>query len=283
MVYKLLFLVGVGNLFYAAEACANGPPLVPAPRANQSLAWLRTSDGVEFAVRGDKPASARPCVLVLAGSADESLHPSSTPECSRILGNDDYVCASLDLPCHGKQRRPDEPEGLAGWRYRIDRGEDPLAEFKDRLGRVIDELVNRGFANPQQIAICGVSRGGFAAMHFAASEPRIKSIVCYAPVTDLRVLREFKGTEQSRLVQQLSLFSEAEQLADRPLFITVGDRDDRVSTEKVIEFARLLSATSARKHVPCQVELHVCPADGHRAPADAAEHSAAWLKRTLEK
>lgn len=39
-----------------------------------------------------------------------------------------WICASLDLPSHGAQVEPGEPVGIAGWRWRFDRGQvSPLA------------------------------------------------------------------------------------------------------------------------------------------------------------
>ncbi len=59
---------------------------------------------------------------------------------------------SLDLPCHGAERRTGEPSELAGWAARTARGENIAVEFCSRVNLALEHLVKTGVAAPEQIA-----------------------------------------------------------------------------------------------------------------------------------
>ena len=121
------------------------------------------------------------------------------------------------------------------------------------------------------MAACGTSRGGFAALHFAAADPRVKCVAAFAPVTDLGALTEFRGAEQNPLVARLALEHRADDLAGRAIWLIIGDRDDRVGTDNVIRFARSVTAASLKNGETAHVTLHVVPEPkGHTTPAGAA-------------
>jgi dienelactone hydrolase len=242
---------------------------------------LRTPDGVDFAILGDKPAAPAPTLFIFALDARGTLASDVYRRAGNRLAPKGFLCVSVDLPCHGAQHRPDEPKELAGWRHRVDAGEDPMADLARRVKSVLDYLIAERYSDPERIAACGTSRGGFSALHVAAADPRIKCVAAYSPVSDLKALREFKGAEQSPLVKQLAVANHADRLAGRAVWIAIGDQDQRVDTDASIALARALSTAAARKKLPRHVELHVTPADGHNTPADAPQQSAAWITRIL--
>jgi alpha-beta hydrolase superfamily lysophospholipase len=242
---------------------------------------LATADGVRFGVWPKRPGQPAPVLFVLAGSIEDTLGSSYFRPSGHHLANEGIVCVSVDLPCHGRDAKPDE-KGLTGWRTRVDRGENFVAEFTGKLGRVLDHLIKEGIADPQRVAALGTSRGGFIAAHFAAADARVRQAVCFAPVTDLALLSEFRGAEQSPLVQQLALEKHAAALAGRPLWLVIGDRDARVGTDAAIRFARAVSAASLAAQLPAAVDLHVvAEPKGHTVPAGYAEIGAAWLRQKL--
>ncbi len=270
-------------VFASCAVCAIGQePADPTRSAiSPSVHWLRTASGVDFTILGERHASPASTLLVLATDAMSSLSKQANAECEAILTNRNYLCVSVDLPAHGKQRRSDEPEGLSGWRSRIDAGDDPIAALTEQISNVLDHLIAEGYSDPARIGACGTSRGGFAVMHCAAADPRVRWIVAYAPVTDLKALEEFRGAENSPLVRKLALISQADKLAKRDIWIAIGDRDERVDTDLAIQLARAISGAAAKQAVPSQIELHVCPAIGHRTPEGAATQSAAWISRMV--
>jgi dienelactone hydrolase len=272
----------MGTLATAILACVLfGSSASIVCRAADEVQSLTTGDGVALEILGLKPAAPAPTLFILALDAKSTLTSPLYRQAGNVLRKQGYLCVSVDLPCHGAAKRAGEPSELAGWRRRIDAGDDPMAELTRRLKSALDFLIAEGYTDAQRVAACGTSRGGFSALHFAAADPRVRCVAAYIPVTDLKALREFRGAENAPLVQQLALDKHADRLAGRAVWIAIGDRDERVDTDAAIRFARALSAAAAAKKLPSQVELHVCPAVGHRTPDGAAEQSAAWISRIL--
>ena len=257
-----------------ARACLADEPA-------SAVVAAKTPDGVRFATLGGKPARPAPTLFIFSTDETTSLTSPVYLAAGTILNKQGWLCVSLDLPCHGALRHDGEPDGLAGWRHRIDAGDDPLAEFTSRCTRVLDYLVAADYADKNRVAVCGTSRGGFSALHFAAADPRVACAVGYAPVTDLAALSEFKGAEQAPLVRQLALTNHADKLAGRAIWISIGATDDRVDTDLAIATCRAITAASVAKKLPDRVSLQVLPSPGHTTPAGFAEQSAQWILRTL--
>ncbi|WP_428306538.1 alpha/beta hydrolase family protein [Lacipirellula sp.] len=247
--------------------------------ASGKVQTLTTADGVNFSILGKKPAKPAPTLFIFALDAQHTLGSDVYRQAANFLAKQGYVCVSLDLPCHGEQRRPGEAAEIKGWRQRVDGGENFMDEFTTRASRVLDYLIKEQYTDPARVAACGTSRGGFSACHFAIADPRVKCVAAYIPVADLRSLREFEGAQDSPLLDSLSLIRCADKLADRGVWISIGDRDERVSTDRAIELARALSA--AAKGPSRNIQLHVSSVDGHAIPPDAARTSAAWINDAL--
>jgi dienelactone hydrolase len=257
--------------------------------ASQSLAaevgpprTLSTADGVAFAVLGEKPARPAPTLFIFALDAERTLNSTLYRRAGNELAKRGYLCVSLDLPCHGAQRRNGEAAELNGWAQRVAAGDDIMEEFTGRAKKVLDYLIAEKYTDQSRIAACGTSRGGFSAIHFAAADARVQCAVGYSPVTDLAALREFNGIKDRTLINSLKLANNVERLTGRDIYLAIGDRDERVSTDKAIEFARTLSAATAAKKSTGQIELHVCTAKGHETPAEPAQQSAAWIEKMLK-
>jgi len=240
--------------------------------------FVRTPTGTHFGILGNYPTEPAPTLFVLAGTSAETLASDHFLQCGLFLARQGYLCVSLDLPCHGHDHRPDEPEGLAGWRSRVDAGEDLMGGFVGRAQNVLDFLIAEKYTDATRIAICGTSRGGFAALHFAAVEPRIRCAVAMAPVTQLTVLDEFRNMSHPEKADVLAVSKLSNRLVDRGVWIAIGDQDQRVSTDAAIAFARRLSAVAAEKSLPSQVNLLVlAEPGGHTTPPGTAALAADWI------
>jgi dienelactone hydrolase len=242
---------------------------------------LRTPAGVKFALLGSKPAKPAPTLFVFATTAEDSLKVEAYNQVGRLLSEQGFISVSIDLPCHGEDAIEGEPSGLDGWRKRLDNGQDLLGPFLAKARGVLDYMVEEGYTDPLRVAACGTSRGGFAAMHFAASEPRVRCVAGFSPVTDLMALREFQGDERNASVVALAAANCAEKLADRWLWICIGNEDKRVSTESAISFSRKVVASAETKSMPANVDLHVIKGQkhalGHLTHVDAHKEAAAWI------
>src|SRR5262249_11989319 len=158
---------------------------------------LATPAGVRFALIGEKGSKPAATLFFFAGAARSTLLSADFTKCGHHLMKDGVLLVSIDIPAHGNDVRKGEPPGgITGWRYRLEKGSDPIRPFAKKVSGVIDHLVKEGYTDPKRLGVVGTSRGGFIASHVAAADPRFRTIVQFAPVTDLLAVREFHGLEK---------------------------------------------------------------------------------------
>lgn len=237
---------------------------------------LRTTDGLPFGLLTEKPTAPAPTVFVFGMDASRTLMDEDLNQVGRILSGYGVVVASLSLPCHGDARREFEPAGLDGWRARLEQGDNPMEDFTQRASAVLDYLVAEHYTDPARVAACGISRGGFSALHWACVEPRLRWITAISPVTNLMALREFAGMEHHLTTQALNLEKHAESLVNRSVFVVIGNADVRVDTDSVVAFARQVAKSAPSEQI-VDIELHVEPSEGHRTPEGGHDDAAVWL------
>lgn len=267
--------------FAFASLFAASFPVAAAPKA-EDVKMMKTSDGVEFGVWGGTPDKPSPTLILLSGLIPDSFTKLNFLRAGEILGPKGYLCVSIELPCHGSFAKKGY-SNLTGWGKRAAEGDDFVAEFNERMKKVIDYLIEQKMTDPDKIVATGTSRGGFLAVRYAAFDPRVKATVAYAPVTDLRKLKEFEVAKDVASVDAMSLEAHVEELVGKPLLIFIGDRDERVGTDSAIAFARKLSAAAEEANVPSNVELHVkSEPRGHSLPPGVENFAAEWIVKVLE-
>lgn len=236
-----------------------------------------------FSAIGELPGKPAPTVLVIAMDRRTSLEKSSFNRSALLLRErHGFLCVSLDVPVHGDDARTGEKTGIAGWRSRIEQGEDIVSEFVQRAGDVIRYLIANGHADPKRIVVIGTSRGGYLGLHLAAANRDVAAVAALAPPIDLLDVTEFEGLENHRLTRSLSLLNVAgEPGLRKPLWITIGNADERVNTDRCIAFARAVAAAAPAEVAMRPIELHVVPGEGHRQPPHTHENAAAWIARTF--
>lgn len=250
---------------------------------NGEVVTAKTADGIEYGLWGTNVTYPAPTLFIFASDIHGTLGDPYYRQCGDALAAQGYLCVSLDLPGHGADQREGEPGALETWRTRSDGGEDFIAPFTARVRAVVAHLIDSGASDPARIAACGTSRGGFMALNAAAAEPHIKAVAAFAPVTNLMALREFHGATNTAHVAGLSLLAGAEKFVGRSVWVIIGDRDDRVSTDEAITFARRATVISLEKTQAADVTLLVVPEPkGHTTPQGAPELAAAWIAEKLK-
>jgi len=237
---------------------------------------LTTDSGVRFGSLNPLPNQPAPTIFMLAVDIETTLEGNYSLA-GQILARRGYLCVTLDVPGHGQDADPAEGNALVVWSHRIDCGETPISDFAAKVSRVLDYLIANNHTDPDQVAVCGTSRGGFLAAHVAAADSRYGYTAQIAPVTDLRVLTEFQDAQRPEAVEVVSLSNVAARLAGRPLWTLIGNYDQRVDTDSVIAFTRSVVRASVAAGLAPDVELHVVTSEGHSTPADTHEMVANWL------
>ncbi len=247
-----------------------------------NITLYQTASGIRFGLCGAKPNAPAPTLIVIASTIQDSLSSDDYNKAGNILAKHGWISIALDTPCHGADHREGEPEGLNGWRSRLEQGDNFVAVFNKQVAEVLDYLVHERYTDPQRIAVAGTSRGGFMGLNLMAAEPRVKCAAAFAPVAELPVLTEFKGLENHAPTQSIALPSIAEKLAGRPVWICIGNNDQRVGTDSVIAFTRKVVAASFAQKKPAPIEIHVMQTEGHAIHKTAHDEAAAWLAAKLK-
>jgi peptidyl-prolyl cis-trans isomerase A (cyclophilin A) len=239
---------------------------------------------VRFGLLGARGPAPAPTLFAFAASAEDTLTNPDFARIGHLLARHGFLCASLDIPCHGRDVRKGEQAGsLAGWRARLEKGDGLVPGFTKKVSAVLDYLVKEGYTDPRMVAACGTSRGGFLALHAAAAEPRIRCVAAFAPVTDLLALREFAGMDRPGPAKALALASHADMLAGRAVWLCIGNHDERVGTDLGIAFTRKVVAASVARKKAANVEMHVVATVGHSIHATAHDEAAVWLLAQLRR
>lgn len=274
-----------------------GVLIVPCPRelhaaeepAFPTVQFLKTTDGTRFAILGEKPAAPAPTLFVFGADMRNSLIQEDGNRIGRLLTPEGYLCVSLDLPCHGFDKREGEASGdLGGWKNRIVKGENIVTPFTEQFTKVLDYLIAEKYTDASEVAVAGTSRGGFFAFHSGAADPRVKQVIAFAPVTHLPALAEFAGAEKNELALSLNPIHVANKLVGKPLWIVIGNQDLRVSTDDCLALAQEVVKQSKGKVNPIPVEMRLVGTIAHRLHASPApeygqlcaphDEAARWLR-----
>ncbi len=281
-------LLRIGMAFRAA--CLLGIAIGQLAQADivEKVNIVQTPSGIRFGVLGTKGSFPAPTLFLFATNIEDSLVSQTYNKVGSIVEQHGYVCVSMDLPLHrgagSPALPPGNPGGLPGWAVAIGNGDAVVPEFVSKVSQVLDYLIQEGYTDPEKVAVAGTSRGGFIAMHVAAADTRIRCAIGFAPVTDLTELTEFADLKENTLAKSLSLSNVAAKLSGRPIWVCIGNNDERVNTDRAIEFTRKVVAASVARKKPTStelidVELHVMPWLGHGGNLLSSAHdiAAAWL------
>lgn len=210
----------------------------------------------------------------ISGPDSLCLDPYNQP--IQFLGGKMVRIFSLTLPGHeGNLLAKD---AMKVWADDIQKGSNCLTEFLDQASQALEFAIKERFIDPNKLAVAGLSRGAFAAMHLAAREEKFRHILGFAPLTRLSKVKEFQNLQNNPIVNGLDLIHLAENLADRHISLFIGNEDTRVGTRECFDLAEAFVAAKTKK--PSQVALKIYPSIGnmgHGTPPEIFKEGVNWI------
>lgn len=252
---------------------------------------MRRYECTEFEV----PAVTEPVMCSLATPPADRLSPDpalvlvwgavrhgviNSESCYRIVQTfveAGHRALSFDPPNHGQFENA-HGSGIVGMSAAFAAGDDPFAAFVDNGKAVIDHCLEAGLVSADRVFASGRSRGAYCALRLMAADLRVRGTVALAPVTDWRVLVEFADIAERTETAALSLHNFIDALAARPVYVAIGNNDERVSTANCIDFvAQLLAADKAVAEQAGHVEFHLVTEGGHMVTDDWGDAGGRFL------
>lgn len=231
----------------------------------------------------DLQAGVQPAVIFFALSAQMSLFEDPFNQSVIRLSEQGIRVFSWDLPFHGPGQNPQE--AIRQWRHAFIENPSFLSDFLDLCQTHLDYLIQQGWIDPQQLAVAGLSRGGFIATHLAARDERIKNVLGFAPITQLQPWDELQDLPKLPF-EKISLMNLVEQLTHTRLRFYIGNRDVRVGTDACYAFIHALTEAAFNQGVRSpSVELIIYPSIGHKGhgtPPSIFYDGADWLRECLQ-
>jgi 2,6-dihydroxypseudooxynicotine hydrolase len=215
-----------------------------------------------------KPATPKPPVLIMAPGLDstkEELHAYEEPFLARGI-----AVLAIDGPGQGEAE------------YEI-----PICgDYEHAAAAVVDWIAQRSDLDRRNVAIWGVSLGGYYAPRAAAYEKRIKACIALSGPFEwdriwdalpeltretFRVRSHSKDETQARAVAKTLTMKEAAPKITCPIFIVTGRQDRLVPASHAEQLAKAVSG---------RVELLIVEDGGHNAnnrPYRYRSRTADWL------
>lgn len=192
---------------------------------------------------------------------------------------------SFDLPHHGERTGGWKSQHIEGFCESLIAGVDPFQIFIEDARAAVDAVLDRGLASPGKIGAVGLSRAGYCVLRWLAEDDRVIAGAALAPVTDWRALREFEAVKHRPEVAALAMEHFGAKLAGRNLFVAIGSRDQRVSTECCSRFITNILAEEAARNLDRSGlrALFLNDSIGHRLGDEWRTAGAAFVVDAIEE
>ena len=224
----------------------------------------------------------QPAVLYFALSAHMSLFEDPFNQPVLHLIEQGIRVFSWDLPFHGPGQNP--RDAMRHWAHELVHQPSFIFDFLNVCQNNINYLIEQQLVDQQQLAVAGLSRGGFIATHLAARDSRIKAVLGFSPLTQPQPLEELQSCDTMPF-EKVALTSLVDCLIHTPFRFYIGNHDTRVSTDACYSFIQTLTKTAFNQGVRSPaVELIIYPSigyKGHGTPPSIFSDGADWMKRQL--
>jgi len=219
--------------------------------------------------------------FALSGPDSLTLDPFNQPV--QFLHGKMIRVFSMTLPGHEDGLLA--KDALTIWAEDLERGIDSLGDFLDAAEQAVAFAIRERFADPEKLAIAGLSRGGLLAFHLAARVEKFRCVLAFAPVTKLGNAKEFSHLQDHPAVKSYDAETISEPICNRHVRIYIGNDDTLVDTRSCFEFGMSIVA-KAREHKvrSPQVELFITPSIGHKGhgtPPEIFAQGAHWIAECL--
>jgi hypothetical protein len=226
---------------------------------------------------------ARPTIFYFALSAKESLLTDPFNQMVEALRKYPVRIFSVDLPFHGDNYLA--TEALKKWAEQVELGIDPLTPFFEQTESSIEELKESDYLISDKVATAGLSRGAFVAVEMAHRIPWMHSVLGFAPLTQLKLAKEFHTLQSDPITYGHSLTKKIDTLLHKKLRFYISNRDMRVGTKECFDFIYALAEKAHEHRVRSPAfELVIKPPIGHLGHGtskETFEEGALWLLKGL--
>lgn len=243
-----------------------------------------TPEQTEIAVVGpDLKKGPLPAFFYFSLSAQESLSLDPYNQPVTPLAKLPIRIYSFTLPSHGEGC--DNRRAMEAWSRSMTKGETPLEECLTSISKGIGWLIDQGWVDSHKMAVGGLSRGAFIASHVAIRDPRIKTLLGFAPLTKLSQVREFASIESKAAPWDLHQHLD-KLLHLHHLRFYMGLRDTRVHTDACYDLIRsLVELAHEKRKRSFFAELFLTHSIGHMGHGTSPQvflEGAKWIQEQLE-
>lgn len=218
----------------------------------------------------------------LSGEDSLCLDPFNQPV--QFLQGQMIRVFSMTLPGH--ECNLPATQAMKIWADDYARKMDPIDQFLESFAKAMEFAIHEKFVDPNKIAIGGLSRGGFIALHAAARDERLKFVLAFAPITELHKVKEFAHLHDDPKVCSLDLIHVSSKLINQHLRIYIGNCDTLVDTRSSFNFAMSIVDHAHTHHIRSpKVEYFLHPSIGHRGhgtPPEVFRQGADWISSCLK-
>jgi hypothetical protein len=224
-------------------------------------------------------AGAMPALFYFSLSGPDSLCLPPYNQIVQFLAGRPIRVFSLNLPAHENGLDPEK--ALKVWAEEFSQGQDPIMRFLDEAEIAIEYVLRQRLVLADRIAVAGLSRGGFFAALLASRLDPIRTVLGFAPLTRLKVPKEFQEIRHLPLVEKYDLGLYAASLCKKRIRFYIGNRDIRVSTRDCFECIEEITEKAFEQNIrPAAIELIISPSCGqmgHGTPPEIFRQGADWI------
>jgi len=237
------------------------------------------SDPLFYYIGPDISEGVTPTAIYFSLSAEESLLTDPFNQVALHLANRGVRVFSIDLPAHGANYQA--TKALSLWAEEIAQGNDILTPFFDKTAENIKKMVDQKLIDPNITALVGLSRGVMFAAEVAARIDSMKTLLGFAPLTKLKIAKEFLSMAHNDIVSKLDLETKIPDLLNKKIRFYVSNRDTRISTKDCFDLIHHLAIASQENGIRSpELDLIIKPPigmHGHGTSKQTFIEGAEWL------